>query len=32
MCMCVLSMKFLCLTMCQGEECTDDDDANTDAG
>ena len=25
-------MKFLCLTMCQGEVCTDDnDDANNDA-
>ena len=26
MCICVPSMKFLCLTMCQGEVCTDDDD------
>ena len=28
MCTCVPSMKFLCLTMCQGEVCTDD---NTNA-
>ena len=30
MCICVPNMKFLCLTMCQREVCTDDanDDAN----
>ena len=31
MCICIPNMKFLCLTMCQGEVCTDDanaDDAN----
>ena len=29
----VQNMKFLCLTMCKGEVCTDDDtDANADAG
>ena len=28
--MCIPSMKFLCLTICQGEVCTDDD-ANADA-
>ena len=33
MCTCVPSMKFLCLTMCQGEVCTDDDaDTDADAG
>ena len=32
MCICVPNMKFLCLTMCQGEMCTDDDDADADAG
>ena len=33
MCICVPSMKFLCLTMCQREVCTDDNaDANADAG
>ena len=32
MCICIPNMKFLCLTMCQGEVCTDDDDADTDAG
>ena len=31
MCICVPSMKFLHLTMCQGEVCTDDD-ANDDDG
>ena len=25
---CIPNMKFLCLTMCQGEVCTDNDDAN----
>ena len=33
MCICVSSMKFLCLAMCQGEVCTDDDaDADANAG
>ena len=33
MCICVPSMKFLCLTMCQGEVCTDDKaDTDADAG
>ena len=33
MCICVPSMKFLCLTMCQGEVSTDDDaNANVDTG
>ena len=31
MCICVLNMKFLCLTQCQGEVCTDDTDTNDDA-
>ena len=32
MCICVPNMKFLCLTLCQGEVCTDANaDANTDA-
>ena len=31
MCICVPSMKFLCLTMFLGEVCTDDD-ADADAG
>ena len=32
MCTCILNMKFLCLTMCQGEMCTDDaNNANADA-
>ena len=30
MCICTPNMKFLCLTLCQGEVCTDDDDANDD--
>ena len=32
MCICIPNMKFLCLTMCQGQVCTDDDadDANVD--
>ena len=33
MCICIPNMKFLCLTMCQGEVCTDDadtKDANAD--
>ena len=30
-CICVPNMKFLCLTLWQGEVCTDDDDANDDA-
>ena len=30
--LCVPNMKFLCLTLCQGEVCTDDDDdANANA-
>ena len=33
-CTCIQNMKFLCLTLCQGEVCTDADanaeDANTD--
>ena len=33
MCICVPSMKFLCLTMYQGEVCTEDkDDADANAG
>ena len=35
MCICLQSMKFLCLTMCQGEVCTDADadaDTNGDDG
>ena len=24
MCICIPNMKFLCLTLCQGEVCTDD--------
>ena len=32
MCICAPNMKFLCLTQCQGEVCTDaDTDANADA-
>ena len=31
MCICILNMRFLCLTLCQGEVCTDDNDANADA-
>ena len=31
MCTCIPNMKFLCLTMCQGEVCTDDDANNDDA-
>ena len=35
MCICIPNMKFLCITLCQGEVCTDtdtnaNDDANTD--
>ena len=30
-CICRPNMKLLCLTLCQGEVCTDDSDANTDA-
>ena len=30
MCICIPNMKFLCLTLCQGEVYTDDDDANDD--
>ena len=32
MCICILNMKFLCLTLFQGEVCTDNanDDANDD--
>ena len=30
MCICVPNMKFLCVTLCQREVCTDDDDANDD--
>ena len=29
MCLCVQNMKFLCLILCQGEVCTDND-TNTD--
>ena len=35
MCICIPNMKFLCLTLSQGEVCTDDDDnidANNDNG
>ena len=35
MCICVPNMKFLCLSLCQGEVCTDDanaDDANINDG
>ena len=28
MCICIPNVKSLCLTMCQGEVCTDDNDAN----
>ena len=28
MCICIPNMKLLCLTMCQREVCTDDDNAN----
>ena len=28
MCICVPSRKFVCLTLCQGEVCTDDNDAD----
>ena len=28
MCINIPNMKFLCLTLCQGEVCTDNDDAN----
>ena len=28
MCICIPTMKFLCLTPCQGKGCTDDDDTN----
>ena len=28
MCKCILNMKFLCLTLCQGEVYTDDANAN----
>ena len=28
MCICILNMKFLCLTLWQGEVYTDDNDAN----
>ena len=31
MCICIPNMKFLCLTMCQGEVCTDTDNTNADA-
>ena len=31
MCLCIPNMKFLCLTMCQGEVCTDDDTNDNDA-
>ena len=30
MCICIPNMKFLCLTMWQGEVCADDDDADDD--
>ena len=33
MCICMPNMKFLCLTLCQGKVCTDnDDDANANDG
>ena len=32
MCMCIPHMKFLCLTLWQGEVCTDDDDDDANAG
>ena len=28
MCICIPNMKFLCLTLCQGEVCTDDTNDN----
>ena len=28
MCVCIPNMKFLCLTLCQGEVCTDNINAN----
>ena len=28
MCICILNVKFLCLTLCWGGVCTDDNDAN----
>ena len=31
MCICIPNMKFLCLTMCQGEVCTDADADDTNA-
>ena len=31
MCICILNMKFLCLTLWQGEVCTDDDANDTNA-
>ena len=31
MCTCILNMKFLCLTQCQGEVCTDHANADKDA-
>ena len=31
MCICIPNMKFLCLTLCQGEVCTDDANADNDA-
>ena len=30
MCICVPNMKSLCLTLCQGKMCTDDNNANDD--
>ena len=30
MCTCIPNIKFLSLALCQGEVCTDDDDANDD--
>ena len=31
MCICIPNMKFVCLTLCQGEVCTDDDANDDDA-
>ena len=29
MCICIPNVKFLCLTLCKGQVCTDDADANS---
>ena len=31
MCICIQNIKFVCLTLCQGEVCTDDTNADDDA-